>query len=95
MFLPFPSCPTLPMQKELHEINVRANYVKSKRVISRDAGRKDMCLGDPGLIPELGRSSEEGNSYPLQYSCPENSMDRGAWWGTVHGIAKSQTQLSD
>ena len=51
--------------------------------------------GDLGSIPGLGRSPGEGNSNPLQYSCLENSMDRGAWWATVHGIAKSQTRLSD
>ena len=39
-------------------------------------------------IPGLGRSSGEVNGYPLQYSCLENSMDRGAWWATVHGVAK-------
>ena len=44
-----------------------------------------------GLIPSLGRSPGEGNGRPLQYSCLENSMDRGAWWSTVHGVAKSQT----
>ena len=37
----------------------------------------------------------EGNGIPLQYSCLENPMDRGAWWAAVHGVAKSQTQLSD
>ena len=51
-------------------------------------------VGDPGLIPGSGRSLIEGNSYPLQYSCLENSMDREAWWATVHEVAKSQTQLS-
>ena len=51
--------------------------------------------GDPGLIPVSGRSPGEGNGNPLQYSCLENSMDRGAWWATVHGVTKSQTQLSD
>ena len=43
---------------------------------------------DPGSIPGLGRSPGEGNGYPLQYSCLENSMDRGAWWATVHGVTK-------
>ena len=47
-----------------------------------------------GLIPGLGRSPGEGNGNPLQYSCLENSMDRRAGWATVHGVAKSQTQLS-
>ena len=42
-----------------------------------------------------GRSPEEGNGNSLQYSCPDNSMDRGAWWATVHRVAKSQTRLSD
>ena len=51
--------------------------------------------GDSGLIPESGRSPGEGNGNPLQYSCLENSMDRGAWEATVHGAAKSQTQLSN
>ena len=51
--------------------------------------------GDLGLIPGLGRFPGEGNGNPLQYSCLENSMDRGAWWATVHGVAKSQTRLSD
>ena len=47
--------------------------------------------GDPGSISGSGRSSEEKNGYPLQYSCLENSIDRGAWWATVHGVAKSWT----
>ena len=49
---------------------------------------------DTGLILESGRSPGGGNGNPLQYSCLENSMDRGTWWATFHGIAKSQTQLS-
>ena len=48
-----------------------------------------------GSIPGPGRSPGEGNGNPLQYSCLENPMDRGAWQATVHGVAKSQTQLSD
>ena len=51
--------------------------------------------GDPGSIPGSGRSPREGNGYPLQYSRLENSMDRGAWWATVHGVEKSWTGLSD
>ena len=45
---------------------------------------------DTGLIPGSGGSPEEGNGNPLQYSCLENPLDRGAWWATVHGVAKSQ-----
>ena len=51
--------------------------------------------GDLGSIPGLGRSPGEGNGNPLQYSCLENPMGGGAWWATVHGVAKSQTRLSD
>ena len=51
--------------------------------------------GDPGSIPGSGRSPGEGNGNPLQYSCLENSMDRGAWQATVHGVTKSWTRLSD
>ena len=51
--------------------------------------------GDPGLIPGLGRSPGEGHGYPPQHSCLEDSMDRGGWRTTVHGVAKSRTRLSD
>ena len=50
--------------------------------------------GDVGLILGLGKSGE-GNGNPLQYSCLENSMDRGAWHAAVHRVTKSQTQLND
>ena len=46
---------------------------------------------DTGSIPRSGRSPGVGNGNPLQYSCLENSMDRGAGWAVVHGVAKSQT----
>ena len=52
-------------------------------------------VGDLGSIPGSGRSPGEGNGNPLQYSCLENPMDRGAWWATIHGVAKSRTRLSD
>jgi len=51
--------------------------------------------GDPGSIPGSGKSPGEGNGNSLQYSCLVNSMDRGAWWTTVHGVTKSQNQQSD
>ena len=58
-------------------------------------GKVSACnAGDLGLIPGLGRSPEEGNGNPLQYSCLENPMDGGAWWATVHWVTKSGTQLS-
>ena len=52
-------------------------------------------VGDRGLIPGSGKSPGEGNGNPLQNSCLENFMDGGAWWATVHGVAKSQTRLSN
>ena len=51
--------------------------------------------GDPGSIPGSGRAPGEGNGYPLQYSCLENPMDRGAWWATVLAVAKSWTQVTN
>ena len=57
---------------------------------------KNLCaMQETGLIPELAKSPGEGNGYPLQYAYLENSTDRGAWWATVHGGAKSWTLLSD
>ena len=59
-------------------------------------GKELACnAGDLGSIPGFGKSAGKGNDIPLQYSCLENPMDRGAWWATVHGVAKSRTQLSD
>ena len=49
--------------------------------------------GDTDWIPKLGRSTGGGHGNPLQYSCLENPMDRGAWWATVREVAKSQTRL--
>ena len=57
-------------------------------------GKASACnAGDPGSIPGSGRSPGEGNGNPLQYSCLENPMDRGAWQAAVHGVTKSQTGL--
>jgi len=56
------------------------------------SGNKESTFsaGDLGLIPGLGRSSGEGNSNPLQYSCSVNPMNRRAWWATIHSVANSQ-----
>ena len=54
----------------------------------------DQGTGDQDLIPHSGRAHGGGSGSPLQYSCLENPMDRGAWWATVHGVAKSWTQFS-
>ena len=59
-------------------------------------GKESACkVGNLGSIPGLGRYPGEENGYPLYYCGLENSMDRGAWQATVHGIAKSRTRMSD
>ena len=59
-------------------------------------GKESACsAGDLGLIPGLGRPPGEGNSNPLQDSCLENPMSRGAWQATVHRVTQSWTQLSN
>ena len=69
---------------------------KGSSLVSVSDGKESACSAkDSGLIPGSGRSPGEGNGNPLQYSCLENPVDRGAWWATVHGVAKSQTRLSD
>ena len=59
-------------------------------------GKESTCnVGDPGLILGSGRSPGEGTGNPLQYSCLENPLDRGAWQATAHGVTKSRTRLSN
>ena len=59
-------------------------------------GKESACNArDLGSISGSGRSPGGGNSNPLQYSCLENPMDRGAWWATVHEVIKNWTRLSD
>ena len=73
------------------EFHIGASQVLSGKESTCQAGD----AGDLGSIPGLGRFPRVGNGNALQYSCLENPMDRGAWQATVHGIAKSQTQLSE
>ena len=63
--------------------------------LGSDRKESAYSAGDPGLFPGSGRSPGEGNGNPLQCSCLENPMDREVWWATVHGVTKSQTQLSN
>ena len=62
-------------------------YLRNGSVVKNPSA----SVGDPGLIPGLGRSPGEGNGNPLQCSRLRNPMDRGAWWAVVHGVAKSRT----
>ena len=67
------------------------NFLQASLVV-QTGGKESACkAGDSGSIPVSGRSSGEGNGNPLQYSCLENSMDRGAWQAKVHRVAGSDT----
>jgi len=72
-----------------------SKYIKLytfNRILGGSDGNESACnMGDLGSILGLGRSPGEENGNPLQYSCLENSMGRGAWWATVHRVTKSQT----
>ena len=75
-----------------HQIRILTEKLRSQRSCSSCSRLhpKDECI----YILMYGASGE-GNGNPLQYSCLENPMDRGAWWTTIHGVAKSRTRLSD
>ena len=86
--------------KHIHGLQAESQQRGEQLVLcKRDHGASLLAqmvnAGDLGSIPESGRSPGEEKGSPLQYSCLENSMDRGAWWATVHGVVKSRTRLSD
>ena len=96
------SCQENPLDREAWQITVHgfANWATFTLYIYMlpwwlSVKESVFNAGDTGLIPGSGRSPGEGNGYALQYSCLGNPMYRGAWWATVHGVAKSWTQLSD
>ena len=71
-------------------------YITQYGLPGRSDGKESVCnVGDLGSISGSGRSLREGNGNPLQYSCLENLMDRGAWWAPLHGVAKNRIQLSN
>jgi len=72
-------------------------YIKKRYDFPGGSDSKESSCNAEDLdsIPGLGRCPGEGNGNSLQCSCMRNPMDRGAWWATVHGVAKSRTQLSD
>ena len=76
---------------ELH--NHHHNLGLPQWVSGKESASNTGNTGDVGLIPGSGNSPGEGNGNPVQYSCLENPMDGGAWWATVHRVAKSQTRL--
>ena len=74
---------TRSLRKGFQQTSLVAQMVKKKKK------KKSACnVGDPGSILGSGKSPGERHDNPLQYSCLENPMDRGAWWAAVHGIAK-------
>ena len=76
-------------QDDLIFTPLTSGYLKVMGFPGGSDGKESAChVEDPGLIPGLGRCPGEGNGYPLQYSCLENPMDRGAWQATVHGGCK-------
>ena len=75
-------------------VNITQEYTCKGFPGGSDGKEPDCSSGDPGLIPGLGRSPGEGNGNPLQFSCLENPMGRGAWQARVHGGKKSWTWLS-
>jgi len=87
MMPPFPSSPPLTQRSHSWQKGT------GRRRSFPDGSGSKCNAGDVGLIPGLGRSPAEGNSNPLQYSCLENFMDRGACWVTVQGVAESWTRL--
>ena len=81
------------LQSNLHTSRVTLAFQGALVVKKSPANTGD--IRDVGLSPGLGRSPGGGYSNPVQYSCLDNPMDRGAWRGTVHGFTKSRTQLND
>ena len=78
-----------------HFINIWRRFTAGDFPGGSDSKESAGIAGDPGSIPVWGRSPGEGSGNPLQYSCLENSMERGTWWAIVHGGAKSWTRWSD
>ena len=85
------------VKQETARVNVDilgSGELKWRGFPSGSDGKASVCnAGDPGLSPGLGRSPGEGNGNPLQYSCLDNPMDRGAWQAVVQGVTKSRTRL--
>ena len=86
------NCPASGLPEVLAKAGIKISLEGSSVVKNPPANAGD--TRDADLIPGSGRSTGVGNGNPLQYSCLENPMDRGALWATVHGVAKSRTCLS-
>ena len=95
LFLHAYNCHCLLIRLYFQPINKWLLVFKKKKKVLNLHKVSASNAGDLGLIPGSGRSPGEGNDNPLQYSCLKNPMDGGTRWATVHGVAKSQTRLSD
>ena len=83
-------------KKELISVQLYKLYTFYRVFLGNSDRKESSCnAGDAGLIPVTSRSLGEGNDYPLQYSCLENSMDRGTSWTIVHEVSQNQTRVSD
>ena len=79
---------------QINKINKNKVSAQYTWLSGKESARNAGGSGDVGSIPGSGRSHGVGNGNPLQYSCLENVMDRGAWWAIVHGVTNSWTRLS-
>ena len=77
------------------QANLTPTFLPWSSLVAQRLKASACNAGHLGSIPGSGRYPGEGNGNPLQYSCLENPMDRGAWWATAHGVMKSWTRLSD
>ena len=93
VILPVLFCAFTDARHFIHSESFHPSYQHGTVIKNLPANAGD--TGEVGLIPGSGRYPGGGNGNPLQYSCLENLMDRGAWRATVHGVTKSQTQLND
>ena len=95
--LEYSICGSLPQLLLELWLPIKGNFCPPKDIWQGGSdGKETACnAGDLGLIPGSGRSPGEGNGYPLQYACLENSMDREAWQTTVQQVSKSQIRLGD
>ena len=102
-FVNLTSIPSLSLRQSKIHLTSFSKKFHNKRgwttiflLVNHSVSKESACsAGDLGSIPGLERSPGEGNGNPLQYSCLENPMDRGAWWAAVHGVTKSWARLSN
>ena len=83
----------MDLEVDMYMVHVKYMYMDFPG--GSDSKESAYNAGNPGSIPGSERSPGEGHGNPIQYSCLENPMDRGAWQGAVHGVTESRTRLSN